>query len=367
MQIWPSGCCATTWKPANRSKTRLLCCATCLTLASIRKPPGGWKSDNPRCATSCMDGATWMRILQHQGDRNPWQAMLPADQAAAFSEHCHRILNGSEEIDIWLNGGLGDQLESMARLQAALPNSQLNQRARIVLPALSRPALLPLLKDAWPEQGLPWRFEPGPPRSLNERAWMSGLPFNAALAEAGLWRSPAAITDQFQPSPSSAQILCCWRSKVDRDEQLWAHLRSLPFQTIRKLYNGLIPWCMASGFTLLDISRYNHQEASELAIFSPTLVLKEPDISSFRDTAHHLHQSQLVASVDTAVVHLARWFDWPTLLLLHQNPDERWQPLLRGTEQNYAIQILQQIRYNHWDDVIYAVPSTLSKLTRCAS
>lgn len=52
-----------------------------------------------------------------------------------------------------------------------------------------------------------------------------------------------------------------------------------------------------------------------------------------------------------ALVHLARWFDWPTLLLLHQHPDERWQPLLQNRAQPGRTQIIQQVQYNQWADL----------------
>ena len=67
-----------------------------------------------------------------------------------------------------------------------------------------------------------------------------------------------------------------------------------------------------------------------------------------------------VITVDTALVHLAAWFAWPTLLLLHLYPDERWHGPSLGLNQNLPIQILQQTQYNTWSNVHDMLLSSLS-------
>ena len=59
-------------------------------------------------------------------------------------------------------------------------------------------------------------------------------------------------------------LLCCWRPKVDPDEKLWAHLRSLDIATIIRLYRELIPIAKQQGIRIIDITRYRDHEAKEL-------------------------------------------------------------------------------------------------------
>ena len=90
------------------------------------------------------------------------------------------------------------------------------------------------------------------------------------------------------------------------------------------------------------------------------LELAQPEIHSFCDTAALLRKSRGVITVDTALVHLAAWFGWPTLLLLHQYPDARWSYRPLGLNQKHPIKVLQQTRYNCWRAVADKLPSSLA-------
>jgi hypothetical protein len=296
--------------------------------------------------------AALMRVLQHQGNANPWLAMQPPKQADAFQRFCNELLHGEGAIDLWLGGGLGDQLECLARLHGGLSEHPLRERLRLVFPEASRKAMQPLLSRWWPQDALPWLFASGSPRSLEQRTWISLLPFYGALCNANLLSAMAAAVHHTQPARDTPPaLLCCWRSKVDPEEKLWAHLRSLPFTTVLRLYSELIPLARRSGLQIVDITRYKPEEVQSLQPFMPTLQLLEPSLTSLADTAALMHKSQLVLTVDTALVHLARWFHWPTLLLLHQHPDERWQPLLQNRAKPGRTRIIQQVQYNQWADL----------------
>ncbi len=293
--------------------------------------------------------ATLMRVLQHQGAANPWLAMQPPEQADAFQRYSHELLHGKEAVDLWLGGGLGDQLECLARLNGSLRQHPLRHRLRLVFPEASRKAMQPLLSLWWPEDAPPWCFASGSPRSLEERPWISLLPLYAALCSEGLFSPMASAIRPFPPALNEPPaLLCCWRSKVDPEEKLWAHLRSLPFNSVLHLYSELMPKAQENGLQVFDITRYRPEEVRALQPFTPTLRLLEPSLTSLADTAKLIHRSQLVLTVDTALVHLARWFHWPTVLLLHQHPDERWQPLLQKRAEPGRTQILQQVQYNQW-------------------
>jgi ADP-heptose:LPS heptosyltransferase len=153
---------------------------------------------------------------------------------------------------------------------------------------------------------------------------------------------------------------------VDPEEKLWAHLRSLPFTTVLRLYAELVPRARRAGLQLIDLTRYGAAETRALQRYTPTLQLLEPSLSSLADTARLILNSQAVITVDTALVHLAGWFEWPTLLLLHQHPDERWQPLLKGRGEQQQVRILQQGQYNQWADLPEKLVAELQQWTAVA-
>ena len=152
----------------------------------------------------------------------------------------------------------------------------------------------------------------------------------------------------------------CLRSKVDPHERHWAHLRSLSFPEIARLYGRLLPWARHRGIRLIDITAYWSNERQTLLRYAPTLELAQPEIRSLCDTAALLRSSRGVITVDTALVHLAAWFGWPTLLLLHQHPDARWSQRSLGLEQVHPIKVIQQTRYNCWRGVDDMLLSSLA-------
>ena len=306
--------------------------------------------------------ATLMRLQQHRGDANPWMTMLAEQNRDRFEHYCDNLLQAPEPLDLWLGGGLGDQLECLAQLQGVLRAPPLGQRMRLVFPGQCRQAMEPLLQRWWPSAQARWCFAAGEARSLQQRAWISMGALHALLNRSGLWRpaTPVAVAGGPRgPGAPRRQVLCCWRSKVDPEEKLWAHLRSLPFLEILRLYNLLVPWATAQGLCLVDLTRYRPEEARALARFAPTLQLAEPLVSSLADTADLLLASRGVISVDTALVHLAGWFDWPTLLLLHQHPDERWQPLIAAGGDDGRRRVLQQDAYNRWGPLLQRLLAVL--------
>ena len=306
--------------------------------------------------------ATLMRLLQHRGDANPWMAMVAAARRPGFEAYCDQVLGSTEPLDLWLGGGLGDQLECLALLRPSLAGQPLHARLRLVFPQQAQQALQPLLRAWWPVAAPEWCFAAGEARSLEGRAWISRLPFYALLARAGLWRPPVAVAPAAARQAHGGrgnQLLCCWRSKVDPQEKLWAHLRSLPFVVLLRLYGQLVPWAAARGLRLVDLTRYRPEERGALARFGPTLELAEPRVSSLADTAALCLASRGVLSVDTALVHLAGWFNGPTLLLLHWHPDERWQPLLAAGGDDGCRRVLRQHGYNQWGPLLERLQAVL--------
>ena len=175
-----------------------------------------------------------------------------------------------------------------------------------------------------------------------------------------LLHKPRSSSPLVWMTPQAPSLLCCWRSKIDPDDRHWAHLRSWPFPEIARLYGRLVPWARRRGISLIDITAYRSDERQTLLRYGPTLALVQPEIRSLCDTAALLRRSRGVISVDTALVHLAAWFGWPTLLLLHLHPDERWGRRPLGLDQTHPIKVLQQTRYNSWREVSDTLLSSLA-------
>ena len=303
--------------------------------------------------------AAWLRVLQHQGDANPWRALVPPGQLEALNEFCGLLGNSDLPLDLWLGGGLGDQLETLNQL-CSLPMEAWRSRLRVLLPLQSRGALEPFLQTYWPTWAPPCQFLGGTPRALDQRGWLSQMSWSFFLMHQRLLGQPRVLVPGSPDLASPPTLVCCWQSKVDSQERHWAHLRSWPFPQIASLYAELVPWAKSRGIVLIDITAYRSDECRTLQRYNPTLELAQSSINSFSDTAALLSASRGVITVDTALVHVAAWFGWPTLLLLHQYSDQRWSKRPMGLNQQQPLQVLQQTQYNCWRAVQSALLSSLS-------
>lgn len=83
-------------------------------------------------------------------------------------------------------------------------------------------------------------------------------------------------------------------------------------------------------------------------------------LHDFSDTAALIEQLDLVIAVDTAVAHLAAAMGKPVWLLLHYNPDWRWQ-LQRSDSPWYpSVRLFRQALRDDWQGVIYALSHALA-------
>ena len=284
--------------------------------------------------------------------------MVPPEKRVEVEEFCESIAHSDQFIHLWLGGGLGDQLQCLAQLCDPILQAWWS-RLRIVLPVQSRPALEPFLKEYWPRSSPVWRFSQASPQASRHNTWMSWMSWMFCLAHLKL-KVKSQVINRGLVGTSPPSLLCCWRSKIDPSDRHWAYLRSWPFPEIVRLYERLVPWARRRGIRLIDVTAYRPDERHTLLRYGSTLHLAQHQIRSFCDTASLLHGSRGVITVDTALVHLAAWFAWPTLLLLHLYPDERWRGPSLGLNQNLPIQILQQTQYNTWSNVHDMLLSSLS-------
>ena len=303
--------------------------------------------------------ASMLRVLQHRGDPNPWLALMPKAMEASFLDLCQLTMHEQRALELRLGGGLGDQLECLAQLHDPVLKAWM-PRLHLRLPLQSRPALEPFLEAFWPGQSPTYSFFSDSSERPDQPVWFSQMGWSCLLGQAGLQPKPQVLQPAVVDPSQVPSLLCCWRSKVDPDDRHWAHLRSWPFPEIARLYRHLVPWARSRAISLIDITVYRSDERQTLLRHSPTLKLVQPEIGSLSDTAVLMRRSRGVITVDTALVHLAAWFGWPTLLLLHQYPDPRWIHRPLGLDQTHPIKVLQQSRFNSWREVSDTLLSSLA-------
>ena len=308
----------------------------------------------PELLNEVSGRATLLRILQHRGVDNPWEAMVPNDRLDEFQEFCQYLAKSSFKVDIWLGGGLGDQLECLAEICDPLLTDW-RERLHLILPNQSGKALSPLLCKYWPEWAPSYEFRGGNPSASNQNHWLSLMGWKYFLAIQSFRLNPAKLLIHKPQLTGAIALVCCWRSKVDKLEKHWAHLRSIPFVEIANLYSTLIPQASGKKIVIYDITSYSADEIETLRQYQPTLVLAKDQMDSFLDTADLVLKSTHVMTVDTALVHLASWLGVPTTLLLHQYHDERWRESeLRQC--TFPLGIVKQTAYNSWRNIIRALP-----------
>ena len=256
-----------------------------------------------------------------------------------------------------LCGGLGDQLEALA----LLGQPKWRERLKLILPEGSEAALAPLLQLTPPNQPLPsWQFSHPPMAGL----WLSWPALRAVLADTGEDPIPQSHWAQIlQPNVSKPSVVVCWRSKLERGELLWAHLRSLPFATIEELYRWLLPWASQHQLQVIDITLYSPIEQRRLQQLPEAahLQLEGSCLGSFSNTAALVSSATLTLSVDTALIHLAHALNAPRWLLLHRHPDARWRQRLQqdGGSDRSNLKVLQQTRQEDWGDVLQQLRTDL--------
>tara|TARA_Y100001933_G_scaffold260829_1_gene313907 strand:- start:476 stop:1591 length:1116 start_codon:yes stop_codon:yes gene_type:complete len=291
--------------------------------------------------------AALMRIRQYRHHTNPWLSLCLKEQRPWFEEVCERISKTSQPVQVHLGGGLGDMLETMAVLHN---NKNLKQRMQYVIPDWAGKPLIPLLEKHQTTHHFDWTkasdFE-----SILHREESIELPMmalKAALAKTKQDTIPQTVHSTDQCSYKKPTLLCCWKSKVDPDEKLWAHMRSMSMANIVRIYRELMPVAKQKGFHVVDITQYYDHEARELMNRHPSdLKLTAHTLRNFVDTTQYLGPNTLVASIDTSLIHLACWCGHRPLMLAHRWPDGRW---LQGSWEN--IDILEQHTLFDWEPPI---------------
>ena len=93
----------------------------------------------------------------------------------------------------------------------------------------------------------------------------------------------------------------------------------------------------------------------------PGLVILDPMLRNFSDTAYALSGMDLLITVDTAVAHLAGALGVPTLLLLPFYPDWRWLLGRDDTPWYPSMRLYRQTSPGDWDSVLGRIISELTE------
>ena len=138
---------------------------------------------------------------------------------------------------------------------------------------------------------------------------------------------------------------------------VWAGNRSHKGDALRSM-----PVAALACFRYLaDVAWYSFQidtmEQPEL----PGLIVMDPLLRNFSDTAYALSGMDLVITVDTAVAHLAGALGIPTLLLLPFYPDWRWMLKRLDSPWYPSMRLYRQSTPGDWEGVLQQVVTDLTE------
>ena len=270
---------------------------------------------DPSLLNEISGRAAMLRVLQKRKNSNPWLALVPSHLVDHFLLFCEDTYRGNDPVELWLGGGLGDQLECLAQLCDPCMKVWYS-RLHLHLPVQSKAALGPFLKKYWPDQAPRWSFISGNPSGENQDRWLSQMGWSCLLAHTGFKPIPQVLHPFSLDRNKPATLVCCWRSKIDRNDIHWAHLRSLSFVQISALYAELMPWARQHNLKIIDITKYSQDERRLLSPYMHSLELAYSKIHTLLDTVGYIRGCRAVVSVDTALIHMASWFGNPSLVIV---------------------------------------------------
>ncbi len=236
--------------------------------------------------------------------------------------------------------GLGDVLQFARYVPAAV-----ERVARVVL-AVPAPVLR-LLQGAFPAATVVNDALPLPPHDVAIPIMSLPLALGAdAAAAAYLPRPPAA---ELPPDPRpTVGLVWAGNPGQARDEQRSASLDALaPMLAVP----GIRWLSLQFGAKAADVARANLMDLGER-------------LGDFAETARFVAATDLVITVDTAMVHLAGALGHPVWTLLAKVPDWRWG--LEGEDTSWypSMRLWRQHRRGDWRELAGRVAAALNRLER---
>ncbi|WP_363178147.1 tetratricopeptide repeat-containing glycosyltransferase family protein [Vulcanococcus sp.] len=280
----------------------------------------------------------------------PWLSRLEDVQEKAQS---------GETVLIWGEQGLGDAIQFVRYFPIL-------QELQIPFVFCTQPALIPLFQE-WGPKGI---------RVLDQNQlappW-TNAPHLALLSLPRLMRSDLAtipmVTPYLEPPgppperllvptpPGGIAIGLVWASNPG-NKALYRH-KSMPLEL---LLPRLLP---ALCNDLIEL--HSLQVGDDAAQLAPWADLDgihnwNGKLNNFSDTAHVVHQLDLLISVDTAVAHLAGALAIPTWILLPSNADFRWLHNRTDSPWYEMVRLFRQPGTNDWAGCIDQVIDALGEV-----
>ena len=314
-----------------------------LTLLLLGDYHEGWRLYESRFTTKQFKGT----VVPSSG---PWLTSI---------EQLEQLAKAGQPCLIWDEQGIGDAIQFVRYLPIL-------QALQIPFAIATRPSLVPLFRQ--------W----GPPgitvldNTSLEAPWTEA-PHLALLSLPRLMRSDLTTIPMVTPSlkspgppperllvptpPGGIAIGLVWARSPD-NTAMYRH-KSLPLEL---LLPRLLPALRQDLIKLHSL-----QVGDDAAQLAPWTELDgihnwNGKLKDFSDTAHVVHQLDLLISVDTAVAHLAGALAIPTWILLPSNADFRWLHNRSDSPWYEMVRLFRQPATNDWVGAIEQVVDALGEV-----
>jgi len=267
--------------------------------------------------------------------------------------------SGQPPLVVWSEQGMGDAIQFGRYLH-------LLDAAGIPYEFQSRHALLALFQEWFGcgNRAVPLRSSTDPGDGRPQIALMSlpllfgtELPTIPSVTPYINPQAPPPAHLRLTPPPGGLAVGLVWASNPDNKAMYRS--KSLPLELL------LPPLIDLVQLDLIELhSLQVGPDAEQLNPWrgNPGLHDWAPHLSDFTDTAHLIHQLDLVISVDTAVAHLAGALGKPTWLLLPHNADYRWLRNRDDSPWYPGMRLFRQEQLGDWGSVIHQLRAALDQL-----
>ena len=267
--------------------------------------------------------------------------------------------HGDPELIVWSEQGLGDSIQFVRYLH-------LLQAAGIPFLFVARDSLFSLLSK-WTglskyiirSSDLP----EGPDQRCHLPLMSLPMVFNTELhtipASVPYLAPSEPIPDRLKivHPPGGLSVGIVWASNPD-NKAMYRN-KSIPLEHLIPLFvpaiqlNLIELHCLQFGEDSEQLNPWRHIDG---------IIDWKEDLRDFSETAHIVHQLDLVICIDTAVAHLAGALNRPTWLLLPYNADFRWLRDRNDSPWYPSMRLFRQTARNDWPSVVEQINLALNEL-----
>lgn len=277
------------------------------------------------------------RFARMRGDHNPYNVLIGESLKQSVAKALEDSVLHNKKFFVWLNGGVGDQLETVSLL---LPWSR---KYSIHLCLLVESSRRPLIQEIVPAGVQVIDLD------LNRIPLVSQ---GMAVRQAVLARYPDSsfhsfLADGCRGWVEKSGLLCCWKAE-GRGNAFSAHSRSVPFLLVRKFYETVLN--KFPQISIVDITDWQDWEAASLAGMKVDLV--DPCKGQLLDLAREAYGRRVI-TIDTALAHLCAACGISANVLLPQFHDERWFELHRPSNSyGRCLKVWRSPDFGSWNSVM---------------